>query len=112
MEFEAIPINRNEDISTTLIWLKGLNRRIINTENTACYICKEGYVSFFIGYEDNPIMVQLKPGENVIIPPNTPYVDYSEKGVVMIVTNIKPFDMNQVEILKTSDVLKNRILLT
>jgi hypothetical protein len=98
-EFSATSVLTKEespDISMTIIKLKGLNRRVMNTTTTACYVCIEGNVTFVIGEKDRLVIKHLKPGESIKIQSNTPYFDYSDDGVKMIAVNKKAFDPDSV----------------
>jgi len=111
-EFKVTPVITREDnpeISLSVIDLKGVGDHVLNLNTTAVYLCVKGVVTFAVGSDNNLNFVTLNPGHKIKINPNTPYLDFSEKGTTLLAINKRAFNEQEVVKLPVSDLLMEGI---
>lgn len=91
---EYLSKKNNDKLSLALIELDGKNNKVKNEISDAFYFVIEGKGEFFIDEK----LYDVKPGDLVCIPKNTPY--YDKGKLKMISVCLPPFDRKKTKVIE------------
>lgn len=92
---EYLTQDTSPEMSVAEVTLNGENQAVSNLISDAAYCVKEGFGTFKIWEEDEPVVIEVGQGSVVIIPAGTRYQDSG--NMKLVVVNRPAFDPEQVQ---------------